>query len=70
LFADDLKKICIVKFYDDDNLLQSDLNLLSKWCVLNSWIKCKLLFFNHSPSNISNIYYINNEPLEWMSFKL
>lgn len=71
LFADDLKIFRTVRSTDDVNLLQSDLNSLSKWCDQNNLAlnakKCKVMSFNRSHSKILSTYCIYNEPLEKVS---
>jgi len=56
MFADDIKLYRVVSFYNNDALLQSDLNLLFKWCrnnfIILNIVKCQVIHFSRSRDHI------------------
>lgn len=68
LFADDIKLYRSIKSTCDATLLQTDLNNLHKWCVLNSMTlnikKCFAITFSKSNSQILFPYSINSNRLQ------
>lgn len=70
-FADDLKFWRTVESFSDRELLQEDLNRLSKWCEDNKLYlnvkKCCFISFFRKPVKIETSYSLNGQYLEYVS---
>lgn len=68
LFADDFKIFKLIKSNYDCELLQHDINSVTKWCENNclhlNISKCKLISFTRSPRALQYSYNINGTELE------
>lgn len=67
LFADDLKIYKMIRSIDDCHILQSNLDKLYHWCVINSLFlniqKCQVIRFRKIQSHVTYEYSLNNVKL-------